>query len=106
MYKIGIIGDEDSILGFKSLGLSVFPARDPSEAEKLVHELAKKEYAVIYITEQIANVIPDVIESYRVSLLPAIIPIPGNQGVIGIGMQSVKRSVERAVGADILFKDE
>ena len=105
MYKIGVIGDKDSILGFKALGLSVFPVTQPSEAEETLHELARDRYAVIYITEQVAqNIIPS-IDQYKEHLFPAIIPIPGNQGVIGIGMRGVKKSVERAVGADILFRD-
>ncbi|NLO39192.1 MAG: V-type ATP synthase subunit F, partial [Ruminiclostridium sp.] len=37
---------------------------------------------------------------------PAVIPIPGIQGSLGIGMLGVKRCVEKAVGADILFRDE
>ena len=32
----------------------------------------------------------------------AIIPIPSKTGALGIGMANIKRSVERAVGADIL----
>ncbi|MGE4282608.1 MAG: V-type ATP synthase subunit F [Clostridia bacterium] len=106
MYKIGVIGDKDSILGFKALGLSVFPVTQPSEAEKVLHELARDKFAVIYITEQIAKDIVSSIEQYKDNRFPAIIPIPGNQGSLGIGMQGVKKSVERAVGADILFKDE
>ncbi|MDK2799757.1 MAG: V/A-type H+/Na+-transporting ATPase subunit [Clostridiales bacterium] len=106
MYKIGVIGDKDSILGFKALGLSVFPVTQPSEAEKVLHELVKEQYAVVYITEQIAKDIVKTIDLYKDNRLPAIIPIPGNQGVLGIGMCGVKKSVERAVGADILFRDE
>jgi len=105
MYKIGVIGDKDSILGFKALGLSVFPVTQPSEAEELVDKLAKEQYAVIYITEQVARDIVSSIEKYKDSRFPAIIPIPSNQGSLGIGMQGIKKSVERAVGADILFKD-
>jgi len=105
MYKIGVIGDKDSILGFKALGLSVFPVTQPSEAEKILHELAQNQYAVIYITEQIAKDIVASIDEYKDSRFPAIIPIPGNQGSLGIGMQGVKKSVERAVGADILFRE-
>jgi V/A-type H+-transporting ATPase subunit F len=106
MYKIGVIGDKDSILGFKALGLSVFPVTQVSEAVDTLHNMAKENFAVIYITEQIAKDIMDEIESYKDDRLPAIIPIPGNQGSLGIGMQNVKKSVERAVGADILFRDE
>ena len=45
----------------------------------------------------------DEVEEYNDQRLPAIIPIPGKEGSLGIGMTSVKKSVERAVGADILF---
>jgi V/A-type H+-transporting ATPase subunit F len=37
--------------------------------------------------------------------LQTIILIPGVKGSMGIALQGVKNSVERAVGADILFKD-
>lgn len=106
MYKIGVIGDKDSILGFKALGLSVFPVTQPQEAEKVLHRLAQEEFAVIYVTEQVAKDIVPSIEKYNERRFPAIIPIPGNQGILGIGMEGVKKSVERAVGADILFNNE
>ncbi len=106
MYKIGVIGDKDSILGFKALGLSVFPVTQPIEAEKVLHEMAEEQFVVIYVTEQIAKDIAPAIEQYSDTRFPAIIPIPGNQGVLGLGMQGVKKSVERAVGADILFRDD
>lgn len=105
MYKIGIIGDKDSVLGFKAVGLSVFPVAQPSEAEITLRKLAEEQFAVIYITEQIAKDIPSVINEYSDRRFPAIIPIPGNQGTLGIGMKGVKKSVERAVGADILFNE-
>lgn len=105
MYRIGVIGDRDSVLGFKAVGLSVFEVTGPEEAGKVLHELAKSKYAVIYITEQIARDIVSSIDQYKDSRFPAIIPIPGIQGSLGIGMQGIKKSVERAVGADILFKD-
>ena len=106
MYKIGVIGDRDSVLGFKAVGISVFPVISSDEAIKLLHELEKNDYAVIYITEQIASKMMDEIDSYKDKKLPAIILIPGNQGSLGIGIQGVKKSVERAVGADILFNDK
>lgn len=105
MYKIGVIGDKDSILGFKAVGFNVYPVTSPEEAQTVLHQLARDEYAVIYITEHIAKDIVADIDQYKDQRFPAIIPIPGNQGSLGIGMQGVKKSVERAVGADILFKD-
>lgn len=106
MYKIGVVGDKDSILGFKALGFDIFPADTAEEASDIIRNLADGTYAVLYVTEQIAVKVPDVIARYRSERFPAIIPIPGIQGTLGIGMQSVKQSVEKAVGADILFRDE
>ena len=42
------------------------------------------------------------IDRYKDRLTPAVILIPGKEGSLGIGMENVKKSVERAVGADIL----
>jgi len=105
MYKIGVIGDKDSILGFKALGLNVFPVSNAGEAETILNEIAKEKFAIIYIIEDIAVDMEETIDKYKDDKIPAIIPIPGKRGTLGIGMQSVKKSVERAVGADILFKD-
>jgi V/A-type H+-transporting ATPase subunit F len=103
MYKIAVLGDNESVLGFKALGLDVFPC-DNSKAKDLLHDLAKQNYAVIYITEQIAKEIKPEIDEYKDSLTPAIILIPSKEGSLGIGMNNVRICVERAVGADILDK--
>ena len=103
MYKIGVIGDRESILGFKAVGLDVFPVDDPEEARKILKRIAKEDFAIIYITEQRYQYMMEEVDEYTDSRLPAIIPIPGKDGTLGIGMTSVKKSVERAVGADILF---
>jgi V/A-type H+-transporting ATPase subunit F len=106
MYKIAVIGDRGSVLGFMALGFSVFATTDKEEAEKIVNDLAKQDYAVIYMTEAVMEAIQETVDQYKDCVLPAIIPIPGRQGSLGLGMRNVKRSVERAVGADILFRDE
>ena len=103
MYKIGVIGDRESVLGFQAVGLDVFPAGDAEEAKKTLKRLAKEDFAIIYLTEQFYQYMMKEVEEYTDSRLPAVIPIPGKDGSLGIGMTSVKKSVERAVGADILF---
>jgi V/A-type H+/Na+-transporting ATPase subunit F len=105
MHKVGVIGDKDSVLGFRALGFDVFAVEGAVEAEALLHRLAHGNYAVLYVTEQIAAVIAPAIAGYRNERFPAIIPIPGVLGNLGIGMGGVRQCVEKAVGADILFKD-
>ena len=105
MYKVAVLGDRDSIYGFAALGLETFPIESKEEAGKILHTLAKGEYAVIYITESLAAVLEAEIDQYRQSQVPAIIPIPGVSGNTGAGMRNVKKSVEQAVGSDIIFNE-
>lgn len=102
MYKIAVLGDKDSVLGFKALGLDVFPVESMEEARRTLHALAKRDYAVIYLTEQTAVQMKADVDRYKDAVTPAIILIPGTEGSLGIGMANVKSAVERAVGADIL----
>ena len=106
MYKIGVIGGRESVLGFKAVGLDVFPAAESEEAKKILHRLVKEDYAIIYITVVLAKDLTEDIDKYKDSRLPAIISIPGKEGASGEGMRSVSKAVERAVGADILFGGE
>ncbi len=102
MYKIAVMGDRDSILGFKALGLEVFPEESAAEARHTLHHLAKNDYAIIYITEQLARELTEDIDRYKDSVAPAVILIPGKSGSLGLGASALQSSIERAVGADIL----
>lgn len=102
MYRIGVVGDKDSVLAFKSIGVDVYNVTDYAEAKNTVDKMAKGGYAVIFITEQIAKEINETIERYNRETLPAIILIPSNQGSLNIGMQKINNNVEKAVGVNIL----
>ncbi len=97
MYKIGVIGDKESVLGFRAVGLGVFPCDEPEEAKHILKKIAKEDYAIIYITEKLYKDMLDLVDEYIDSRLPSIIPIPGKDGNTGIGLNLVKQSVERAV---------
>jgi len=105
MSKVGIIGDKDSILGFLALGIDFFPAYNADEVKKTIHKLAEKDYAIIYITEQASLMAKESIAKYKDFELPAIIVIPGVGGSMGLGMNEVRESAKRAIGADILFSE-
>lgn len=106
MYKIGVIGDRESVLGFLALGFSVREAEDEEAARLALKEMGSGEYAVIYITEAYAARLEEEIARYKDSPLPAVVVIPGSGAYLGYGMASLKSAVERAVGADILFKNQ
>ena len=106
MYKVGVMGDRDSIYGFAVLGLDTYPVTDREKASETLRQLAESDYAVIYITEALAAELEGEIDRYRAAQLPAIIPIPGVMGNTGMGLRNVKKSVEQAVGSDIIFGSE
>ena len=103
MYKkIGVVGDKDSVLAFKALGIDVFPVVGADEARIAVDKCAKNDYAVIFVTEHVAQEIEETIARYNEELLPAVILIPSNQGSLNIGLKRISDSVEKAVGVNIL----
>lgn len=102
MHKVGVVGDKDSILAFKALGIDVYPVIEIEEAKKAIDKMALNNYAVIFVTEQIAQHLGETIKRYNRQMLPAIILIPSNQGSLNIGMQKIRDNVEKAVGVNIL----
>ena len=57
--KVAVVGDRDSVLVFKALGVDVFESIESTDARKTVDRLAKEDYGVIFITEQIAEKIKE-----------------------------------------------
>ena len=49
MFKIGVLGSRETVMGFKALGLDVFPATDTAEARQILRRITKAEenYAII-----------------------------------------------------------
>ena len=101
-YKIAAVGDWDSVMGFRALGLDTYPVETPEEARETIRRLAKSDCAVIYLTESLAKSLGDVLSRYSDDLRPTITLIPGLEGSLGIGKSIMQQAVERAVGADIL----
>lgn len=102
MYKIAAMGDRDSIYGFASLGMHIFPEDRMENPATTLHHLAEQDFAVIFITESLASRIQEDIDRYKDRPLPVIVPIPGVSGNTGAGMRAIAEAVERAVGSDIL----
>lgn len=103
MYRVAVIGDRDSIYGYAALGLDTYPVSEHAEAVRLLKTIAENDYAVVYITESLASEVAQELEAYQERLLPAVILIPGVSGNTGMGIANVKKSVEQAVGSDIIF---
>lgn len=107
MYKsVAVLGDRDSIYGFSAIGVNIFPVSGEGEAREKLRQLCQGEYAVVYVVESVATKIREEIEKVSGQISPAIILIPGVYENTGQGKMNVRKSVEKAVGSDILFKGE
>lgn len=105
-YKLAVIGDKDSILGFKTLGVDTFPVTGPGEALAVLKRLAAERCGVIFITETLARDLGEALAELSRRLLPSVVLIPDSKGTLGLGKQKIKQNVEKAIGADILFRKE
>lgn len=106
MYKVAVVGDKNSILGFKALGVATYPVTGADEAARALNGIMREKVAVICITEAVAEQIKPQIEEINKRILPAVVLIPNNQGSLGLGMMQIKKNAEKAIGADILFGKE
>jgi V/A-type H+-transporting ATPase subunit F len=82
------------------------PAADTAEATALLKKAADSGHAVIFITEGIACGMLDAISAYSRKPLPIVLSIPDNEGNAGAALAKLRRTVEKALGADILFGKE
>ncbi|MEG0268623.1 MAG: V-type ATP synthase subunit F [Clostridia bacterium] len=103
---MGAVGERDAVLCFKAIGMKVIPTTTPEETTRALFKLVKENVRVIFITETAAMEAPEALARYKTQPDVAIIPIPGSRGSTGYAMARVKRNVEKAIGADILFGNE
>lgn len=109
MYKLAVVGDKDSIISFKLLGVDVYPVNYTDDVENLSNDLKKvlehlvaKGYGIIFITEEYAKYCQNVIDRYKAQTLPMITLIPSNRGSLNIGMSKIDENIEKAIGTNIL----
>ena len=104
MYKIGVMGGRETVMGFKALGLEVYPVDDPEEARRTFRDVTSEEneLAILYVEENLAEGLRHEIDRFKDSPTPAIILIPGRDGPLGLGQSALQAAVERAVGSNIL----
>ena len=102
MSEIAMIGDKDSILGFKALGVVVFPVISSEESAEALRKVIEQEYKVAFITEQMAPSPEEIADMIGDRTFPVVTMIPSNRGSTGLARSSLKALVRRAAGADIL----
>lgn len=100
MYKAAVVGSPGTVDAFRALGTDIFTANGPAEVESLLTKFAF-DYAVVFITEDIAPAKESLVKRNAKQLLPAITLLPVAASSER-ALQKLRFVVEKAVGADIL----
>ena len=103
MYKIAVIGDKESILGFSAIGMDIYPAYEEEDVKNILPKLIEENYAIIYITENVSIKSEKYLEKIKKEKIPAIVTIPSNTGNLKYGQNRIKVMVQKAVGIEIIF---
>ncbi|NLM76545.1 MAG: V-type ATP synthase subunit F [Ruminococcaceae bacterium] len=106
MYQVAVVGDHDSIMGYRALGMTVVAVDNAADAMPHIERLVDDHYAVIFLTEAVAEANTAYLKQLRERRLPAVIPIPSLHGSSGFGLKQVRDSVRRAVGIDLSSQAE
>lgn len=100
--KIGILGNKEATLGFKNLGVEVISFNYAKNFFDNLEEIKKDDYGIVFITEDFARDNEDILAKADQDVTPAFIIIPGIKGSEGIGLKKLKKTIEQAIGSDII----
>jgi V/A-type H+-transporting ATPase subunit F len=103
--KIAMIGGKTSTMGFRALGVDTFEVLKPADAPSSWRQMKLEDYAVVFVTEPVYQVLKQDIEALPLAGLPIVTVIPSVAGSKGTGYDNVRRLVERAVGTDVMARE-
>ena len=97
------MGSYDSVLPFQAIGVEAVIINDEnkSSAANLVMKLVRDGYAVLFMEESLFLDLACDVDKINETEQLSIIPIPSGAGSLGVGVASIRKSAERAVGMDI-----
>lgn len=105
MYSIKIIGPKYLIAPLAMLGIETYPADSKAEAKTCLEEAtAKKEGALIFITERLAVDLQAEIENLNQKPQLNITLIPDNRGSIGLSATQIHHLLKKSIGAEVIIR--
>ncbi|MFH1149691.1 MAG: V-type ATP synthase subunit F [Actinomycetota bacterium] len=103
---MAILGDETATEGFKALGLDAFTVSGPAGAQEVWRTVDPEKYSIIFVTEPAYRALAEELEPLRERVYPVVTVIPSVLGGRNAGRDEIRALVEKAVGTDIMFREE
>jgi len=100
--SIAIVGDSDTVIGFRLGGIKeTNTVKDSEEAKKVIKDLTDQGFSIIITTEKIGDEIRDFIDkTTKTRTLPIIVEIPDKTGPIERVADPLRELVRRAIGIE------
>ena len=106
MHKLGIIGQEELVVGWHGLGIYTVSIEEKDEVEDKLKQAIRDGCKIIFISEDFIQPIFDRIEEISEKENITISIVPGKEMLIGkqspFSLKRMKRYIEKAIGADVL----
>lgn len=99
--NIAVIGDQDFISGFKTLGCTLYFVDEKTDLRDVFSKVMEANFLCIFILESYALKIMDLTEEYSQKSHPLIIPIPDFRKDLSLSDNLLSRLTIKAVGKDI-----
>jgi len=99
--KVAVLGEKKLILAFKSLGIDILGIEKDDDFKLAKEKIDNDNYGVLFVTESIAKKYSKEIEEFYLKTLPAVLIIPGTEDKLHVGKDSLKKTIERALGSDL-----
>lgn len=98
MAKVAVIGDKETILGFKAVGVDVFDFEEKKELNSFKTQVNDGEYDLIFVTENAYLELEKELKELEEKPVPAVLVIPSVSGNLGIADNYIDNIVQKAVG--------
>ncbi len=102
--NLAIISMGQSSLAFKAGGVDAYPVQSVEEGKATLKKLAKT-YKVIFLSDDLAVELDDLLKRMLESPYPIVLPIPSEKGGNGYAYKKLQEEMENALGLDILFNE-
>ena len=102
MPSIAVIGKSDIVSVFSAFGINAFPIDNSENVILKLNELVSLNTDVVFVTEELASQIRDVISNLNIKTQTSITVIPDHKGSKGLATSIIKDTVKEAVGMDII----
>ncbi len=103
--KIAFIGDADSVLGFRALGVETVVPGNADSAREQFARLVKEKTSIIMITEDMMDHLQEQIDETVHMAIPSVVVLPGITGTQRRGEDTIRELIIKAVGVDLMSEE-